>query len=350
MQLSRGSMVFLAVIALGVAGVLGVLSMLNSGGSDVEPGVPVTVEIAPGMGTGEVGEVLADAGVVDNGLEFRVQARLDERGSRIRPGTYELETGMEIGAILDVLTAVEEPTAVFTFTVPEGLTVPATLERIAAADDSPFTVEELEQALVGVPLPEWVPVEDIPEGAQLHEGLLFPATYEFFVDENAQMVLARMIEQTNRELDRIEEPDHLSRYDVLVVASLIEREVKLAEERPLVSAVIRNRLEAGMRLQVDATVQYARGEHTGRLLFDDLQIDSAWNTYETDGLPPTPIAGTGRSAIEAAARPADSDYRFYVVCDTETGEHVFAESNDGHQRNVSRYRAIQEDGGSFCDS
>jgi UPF0755 protein len=351
MQLSRGSKVFLVVLVLFGGAVIGGLFVLDAGDTDAEPGRPVTVEVTEGMGTGEVAGVLADAGVIDNVWAFRLSARFDERGGRIRPGTYDLRTSMETDEILTVLSAVEEtaPNPTFAFTIPEGLTVPATLERIAAADGSPFSVEELEEALVAVALPEWVPDEGMPEGAQEHEGLLFPATYEFYADQDAQEVLAELIAKTDAELRRVDEPEHLSLYEVLIVASLIEREVRVPEERETVSAVIRNRIASSMRLQVDATVQYARGEHTGRLLFDDLRIDSAWNTYESDGLPPTPIAGAGRAAIEAAAYPTDSDYHFYVVCDTSTGEHVFAEDHGGHQRNVARYREIQEGGGRFCD-
>lgn len=349
MQLSRGSKVFLAVVIFLGAAVLGGLYALSTGGDEGESGRTVTVVVEEGMRAGDVAEVLDEAGVISSAWAFRLAARFDDRSAQIKPGTYDLTPGMDTGEILEVLAAGEPLPPSFRFTVPEGLTVPAILERIAEAADSPFTVEALEEALVAVALPEWVPVDEVPEGAQLHEGLLFPATYEFFIDQDAQEVLGAMIAKTDEELDRLGDSPLWSRYELLVVASLIEREVRVPEERPVVSSVIRNRLDANMRLQVDATVQYARGEHTGRLLFDDLRIDSAWNTYETDGLPPTPIAAPGRAALEAAASPADTAYHFYVVCDTETGEHAFAEDSDGHQHNVQRFRQIQEEGGRFCD-
>ncbi len=348
MHLTRGSKVFLAFLVFATALVLGALYAFTTDTEDDDADETVTVEVPEGMRAGEVAGLLEDEGVINNAWAFRIAARFDERSGRIRPGTYDLHTSMDTGDILDVLSQGPPMPDSFSFTIPEGLTVPATLERIAEAEASPFGLEELEEALLGVPVPEWVPDIDLPEGAQAHEGLLFPATYEFFVDQDAQEVLAKMIAETDDVVDAVQ-PEHLDAYEVLIAASLIEREVRVPEERPVVSSVIANRLGAGMRLQIDASVQYARGEHTGRLLFDDLEIDSAWNTYESDGLPPTPIAAPGRAAIEAAANPADTDYHYYVVCDTETGEHAFAEGDQGHQENVARFREIQDDGGRFCE-
>lgn len=353
MELSRGSKITLVVLLLAVAVVGGAVWTLvatgGTAGGDLATGETVTVEIPEGVGAEEVAERLSEAGVIENTFSFRAAARLDGRSGEIRPGEYELETGMSTSEILDVVTAGPPPRETFTFTVPEGLTVEQTLERIAEAEGSPFDVPELEEALVGVPLPEWVPVDELPDGAQLYEGLLFPATYTHFVEDNAQAVLSEMIATTGEALDAVAEPEGRSRYELLVIASLIEREVRVAEEREIVSSVIANRLSDGMRLQIDATVQYARGEHSGQLLFDDLRIDSAWNTYESDGLPPTPIAAPGQASIDAAAAPADSPYRFYVVCDTETGEHSFAETTSEHESNVAAYRTIQDEGGRVCE-
>ena len=353
MELSRGSKVLLLsmlfVLALVGGSLFALIAASEAEDGPAEDGTEVTVTIPEGAGADDVGDILAEEGVIERAWAFRLMSRLDGRAGQIRAGEYELEAGMNTGEILDVLTEGPPLPDSFAVTLPEGLTVEQSLERIAEAEDSPFDVEELESALVGVPVPEWVPVDDLPEGAQVYEGLLFPATYEHFVDADPQVVLGEMIATTDEVLEGVDPPGDLSRYELLKVASLIEREVRVAEERELVSSVVANRLEDGMRLQIDATVQYAQGEHVGRLMFEDLQIDSAWNTYETDGLPPTPIAAPGQAAIDAAAEPADTDYRFYVVCDTETGEHAFAETNDAHQQNVARYREIQDEGGRVCE-
>ena len=345
---SKIALVGIAFVVAMIGGAVWAVLTDDEGAAEPTASEPVTVEIAEGSGASEVADTLAEAGVIDRAWQFSLIARIDGRGGQIRPGEYELEPGASTGELLDVLASGPPLPDSFRVTIPEGLTVEQILERVASADGSPFEVEELEEALVGVPLPEWVPTEELPEGAQLYEGLLFPATYEHFVDVDAQTVLAEMLTATGEALDAVEVPEGRSRYEILTIASLIEREVRVDGERELVSSVIANRLADSMRLQIDASVQYAQGEHQDRLLFDDLRIDSAWNTYESDGLPPTPIASPGRAAIEAAADPADTDYRFYVVCDTATGEHEFAETSEAHDANVARYREIQEEGGRVC--
>lgn len=349
-RMSGSSLAFLVFLVLAGVGFVYGLNQFNSAGADgVEAGEPVTVSIPEGTSASAVGDLLADAGVVESSLAFRGVAGLDERASQIQAGEYELTTGMDVDEVLDVLTSGPGAADTFTVTVPEGLTVADILSRIADAEDSPFTPEELEDALPGVAVPEWVPVDDLPEGAQVYEGLLFPATYDFFVDANPQEVLARMVAEMDTVMANIEPREGQTRYDVLTVASMIEREVRVAEERPVVASVIYNRLAVPMRLQIDATVQYAQGQTGERVLFEDLEIDSAWNTYETDGLPPTPIASPGRAAIEAAADPAETDFLYYVVCDIEAGAHAFAESNEEHNANVAQFRRIREEGGSFCE-
>lgn len=350
-RMSRSSLAFLLFLVLAAAAFLYGLNEFNQRDDDgVAAGQPVTVVIPEGTSAAGVGEILAEAGVVESSLTFRGVAGLDERASQIQAGEYELRTGMNADDVLEILTSGVGAPDTFTVTIPEGLTVEPTLARIADAEDSPFTVEELEEALLGVAVPEWVPVDDLPEGAQIYEGLLFPLTYEFFVNENAQEVLATLVAETDEVLSGIEPPEGLTRYDVLIVASMIEREVRVPDERPVVASVIYNRLDAPMRLQIDATVQYAQGETGEQVLFEDLEIDSEWNTYETDGLPPTPIAAPGQAAIDAAANPADTEFLYYVVCDIEAGEHVFAESNAAHNANVAQFRRIREEGGSFCDA
>ena len=200
------------------------------------------------------------------------------------------------------------------------------------SEHSPFTVEELEAALDGVALPDWVPLEELPGAAEPFEGLLFPDTYDFPLDIDPQSLLSRLVLQTERVMEGIQPPPNLSRYQVLVMASLVEREARLREEQPRIAAVMHNRLARDMALQIDATVLYALGEHKDRVLYSDLEIDSPWNTYRSKGLPPTPISGAGRAAIEAAAKPAQEDYLYYVVVDPQTGRHGFSRTLEEHNR------------------
>ncbi|MDP8971408.1 MAG: endolytic transglycosylase MltG [Actinomycetota bacterium] len=340
MELSTGSKAFLAVVVAVAVLVGGGLVVLDQAGttSGTAQGRPISVEIPQGLGASGVADLLADEGVIGSPMVFTLVSRFDDRAARIKPGVYQLRAGMSTRELLGVLSTGPPRPATFRVTIPEGLTVDQTLERIANAPHSPFTVEQLEAALDRVQVPSWVPVQTLPADSEVFEGLLFPETYEFRVDSDAQDVLARLVAQTERVVAAVELPDGLDRYELLTLGSLIEREARVPDERPLISAVIHNRLAADMALQVDATVLYALGAHKERVLSKDTAVDSPWNTYEILGLPPTPISGAGRAAIEAAANPAPEDYLYYVVSDPRTGAHAFARSLAEHNDNVRRYR------------
>jgi UPF0755 protein len=348
MAVSTASKMFALVVLSFIGGVLFVLLRHDGGTASAEPeGELVTIEIPEGAAADEVGDILVDAGVLDSALPFQALTRVDPRASQIQPGTYELRAGMETEEILVRLTqraAVE----VFTVTIPEGLTVNQTLKRIADAKESPFTVKQLREALAGVALPAWVPT-DLPQDAVPFEGLLAPNTYAFPADINAQDKLNALLAETDSLLQQLG-VDEGDRYETLILASLIEREVRVPEERPTVASVIRNRLADDQRLQIDATVLYAKGEAGTRVLHRDTDVASPWNTYQVAGLPPTPIAAPGEAAMSAAVEPADTDFLFYVVCDFDTGQHAFAKTFEQHQRNQARYREIRDaQAGSYCD-
>lgn len=335
---ARPARLLVVLVVLGVlvgAAIAGVNTFLRPSASQDAGGDTVTVEVPEGATASSVGDLLAAEGVVSNSWVFRLQARFDDRASRIRPGTYDIARDATTGDILEQLSAVPEAAPTFTVTIPEGLRVSETLQRIADAPDSPFRRRQLRRALSMVALPAGVP-QDLPDGAEPFEGLLFPSTYEFRRDAPAAEVLARLVTETEAVLDAVDPPEGLDRYEVLTLASLIEREARLRDEQPQISSVIANRLEEGMPLQIDATVLYALGEQKDRVLLSDLEVDSPWNTYRVQGLPPTPISGAGRGAIEAAASPADTDFLYYVVIDPETGEHGFSASYEEFLENKRR--------------
>lgn len=305
---------------------------------------PVTVTIPEGASLSEIAQILEDQGVVRSALAFTTAARIDGRGGSIQAGEYVLAPGASTPELLEVLVAGPPRPDVFTVTIPEGLTVTQTLERIAEADGSPFDTGQLRAALAMVALPEWVPQRELPEGAEPFEGLLFPNTYEFTVEQPAEEVLTRLVAETDEVLTQVgaAQRNDLTLYETLTLASLIEREARLAEERPLVSSVIHNRIGDGMLLQIDATVVYgiavATGERPSSLTTADYEFDTPWSTYLHAGLPPTPISAAGRASIEAAARPADSDFYFYVVEDPATGRHRFSETFEEHQQAIAEIR------------
>ncbi len=177
------------------------------------------------------------------------------------------------------------------------------------------------------------------------EGFLFPATYEITAATSAQelvdLQLAAYAANTSGIDYAFARKKNLTRFDVLTIASMIEREVVVASERPLVASVIYNRLKAGMLLGIDATVQYAVGEWKTELTAADLAIDSPYNTRRFAGLPPGPIASPGADSIRAAARPKQTDFIYYVARNDGSGRHYFSSSAEQFEIDVQRSRANQ---------
>jgi len=175
------------------------------------------------------------------------------------------------------------------------------------------------------------------------EGFLFPATYDLFPDTTADQIVDQQLQAYRDRTDGIDfsyaRSRNLTRYDVLIIASLVEREVRVPAERPLVAAVIYNRLRADMRLDIDATVQYALGEWKAELTQSDLEIDSPYNTRRYTGLPPGPICNPGSASIAAAARPARVGYLYYVARNDGTGRHYFGRTAAEHDANIARAAA-----------
>jgi UPF0755 protein len=286
----------------------------------VPPGQEVTITVASGQSSVEIGRALRDAGVVDSVNRFRDVA--EERGldGLLKPGTYKLVTGMSIDAVLDILA--KGPSTGVSFTIPEGYTVAQIVDKIAATKQ--FTKAELTKALKSKDL--IIPYR--PKGVTSLEGLLFPDTYGIEDDDTAESVLQDMLSQLEIVLSRHElstAPRGLNPYELLIVASMIEREAKVDGDRPKIAAVIYNRLAADKPLEIDATVEYAVGH--GGLSERDLRSSSPYNTYAHAGLPPTPIAAPGEAAIQAALKPADGDWLYYVLASKE-GEHAFTRDYD----------------------
>jgi UPF0755 protein len=303
------------------------------GGSDettttVVAGLAVEVEVPAGSSAGAIGAILADAGVINSATDFEREVRAQRVGDRLQAGTYDMETGSAIPAVIAVL--LEGPgSGVYRLTVIEGLRIDQMLDSIAGQTD--FTVEQLTEALLdGSVTTSLRPGR--PDDLQDWEGLLFPDTYEFSTRDGPADVLQLMADTTGDRVAAVDwsylEEQGLSVYDGLVIASLIEREAALDEERPIIASVIFNRLGIEMPLQIDATVVYVlKGMPEGGLSLADLQIDSPYNTYRYIGLPPTPISGARPASLRAAATPADTDFLYYVLAG-EDGSHAFTADYD----------------------
>lgn len=306
---------------------------------DVVPGLEVTVEIPPGSSASDIGAILASQGVVRSALQFEAAVRNVEAAGSLKAGAYRLETLMDPAEVVAIL--ITGPVAdVYRVTVVEGLRVAEILTRLAEASGQAYP--DFEAALLGGEVD--TSLRPIPARPSLSdwEGLLFPDTYEFAASAQPASILQRLASTMEQRVDSIDwsrlEEKGLSPYDGIIIASLIEAEVQLDAERPLVSSVIHNRLDLGMSLDIDATVLYAL--NTRDVSQFDRQVDSPYNTYLVAGLPPTPIAAPGRASLEAAAAPAETDFLYYVLSDLEGG-HAFAATLEEHNANVAKAR---EDG------
>ena len=341
--LAAAMVVLTAVLVIGGASYLGrqvgaALGPEDETGApvDVEPGQPVEIVIASGSSGQDIGAMLAVQGVVHSALEFEVAVRNIDAAQRLQAGTYALTTLMDPAEVVAVLVAGPTP-AVYRVTVIEGLRVEEMLVKLA--EITPHEYSELEDALLGGDVVS--SLREMPEQTTLSdwEGLLFPDTYEFAKSAPPESILQRMASKMEQRVNSIDWSDWralgYTEYEGIVLASLIEAEVRVDDERAVVSSVIHNRLAEGMKLDIDATVYYALG--TRDVTRFDRTVDSPYNTYVVVGLPPTPIALPGKASLVAAASPEATEYFFYVLADRD-GNHVFAKTFDEHLDNVNRAR------------
>lgn len=330
-----------AVVVAGIA-IVSVAASLGSRVGDalasedttplVEAGIPVTIEIPPGATGERIAEILETNGVVASASEFAATVRAEGLDDALRAGTYDMETGMTAAQAAAILSA--GPTVrVFDILVREGLRVTEILDVLAEA--SSIDRAEFERALTDGSVT--TTVADIPADPELSdwEGLLFPDTYRFSEEATASDILNRMSATMAQRMDSVDwsalEAAGFTRYEGIILASLIESEVRVASERELVSSVLRNRLADGQRLEIDATVLYGLG--TRDVTQFNNESASPYNTYRVDGLPPTPISAPSLASLRAAANPADTDFRYYVLA-AEDGSHAFAETFEQHLVNV----------------
>ena len=302
----------------------------------------IMVEIEPGMSGRSIGNLLEEEGVIKSSTVFYLLLRFKEVDN-LRAGYYRFSTSNTLLEIIEKLQQGDEEK--FKVTIPEGFTLAEILNRFAALELPKFEREilerEINEELSQINL-ERNFENKLPETVDLYpaEGFIIPTTYNFpmsYQEEDiAESLIDYFIEQREPLLKKAAAESEYSAYQLLIIASLIEEEGKLEAENELIASVIYNRLERGMPLQLDATVQYALPERTERVLYQDLEIESPYNTYKIKQLPPTPIASPGDLAVEAAINPAESDYLFYFA--REDGSHVFTESYDQHleqQREVN---------------
>lgn len=298
--------------------------------STTEPprGATVSVDINPGMNATEIGALLEEEGVINSSAEFVdvVKARGSE--DDLQPGIYQLAQGQELVSVVEQL---ERGTgsASFKVTIPEGLAASQTAALLAkdgVMDGESYA--ELAQQPQKFVVPK---VGGSEVAVDTLEGLLFPSTYYLLKGDGPTELIGAQLaafDSKTQSLPWSRAKDlGLTTYEIVIVASLIEKEASIADERAKVAAVIYNRLKKDMSLGIDATVRYALGKWTGALTAKDLEVDSPFNTRVNKGLPPSPIASPGVAALKAALNPADVNYLYYVLSDVD-GHHFFTDSYD----------------------
>jgi uncharacterized YceG family protein len=305
----------------------------------------VRVNVPEGANAGRIGTLLEERGVVDSSTFFQVNATVTNRRGKLRPGDYTLLEGMSNGAALDALVKGPKAKVVKTVnvTVPEGLSI---REAAPVVDKGPLRGSYLKAARSARTLRK-LRALGAPSGTRTAEGFLFPATYTLLASAPARNLVDRQLATFKESMAKVDlsyaKEKNLSRYDVLIIASMVEREAQLDRERPLVAAVIYNRLKDGMTLGIDATIRYYENNWQRPLRVSELERDSPYNTRLNRGLPPTPIGNPGLASLKAAANPKRGvDYLFYVRKPGDTGEHAFSSTDAQFQRDVAKYQASRE--------
>jgi uncharacterized YceG family protein len=298
----------------------------------------VEVRIPANSGVSTVGDVLERRGVVSSGFFFGLRVRLSGHSGDLHPGVYPLNRDMSYGAVIDAL--VRGPSAAKTVdvTIPPGRAIRQTAARLAAAH-IPLRGSYLAAARRSRLL------DPVSYGASRStpnlEGFLFPDTYQMRVGSPASDLVARQLQAFKKKFATVDlraaKTKNLSAYDVLIIASMIEREADLDRERPMIARVIYNRLKQGIPLGIDATTRYELNDFTRPLTSSDFARKSPYNTRLNKDLPPTPIGNPGMASIQAAAHPVNGKLLYYVVKPGACGEHAFSTTYAQFLKDAQRY-------------
>jgi UPF0755 protein len=295
-------------------------------------GAPARVIIPRGASFSQATDSLAKAKLVGWPKMFRLYGRVTGGDRNIKPGTYLLKHGTPWRDIISALNGGRG--LVNTITIPEGYTVSQITPLLARTLKVP--ADSVQAAMKDTALLARL---DIPSPTL--EGYLFPDTYAFPVGTTARQAVREMVydfeRRWNSGWDAKASALKINRNDLVTMASIVEREARVPEERPVIAAVYYNRLRKGMLLQADPTIQYALGHHVGRVLYKDLAVQSPYNTYVHKGLPPGPVASPGMASLNAAANPANIPYLYFVA--SPDGHHEFRMTLDEHTNAVRQVRA-----------
>ena len=294
----------------------------------------INVKIREGLSTAEIADRLAEKGIIDSTLKFRLMARIYGYDDKLRPGSYSFTVGMSEDEVFAKLLTGEKK--LVQFTVPEGFGVKEIANRL-------YNLELADKEEFLRLAEDYAPFEYMHKHKDTFfaaEGFLFPDTYTVESDVEIEEILSLMANTFDEKLTRAMREQalkmDLSIYELITLASLVEREVRFPEDRAIVAQVLLKRLKMNMPLQTDATLQYLMDTPKEEVSIADTQIDSPYNTYQHVGLPPGPIANPGMAAIEAVLHPADTDYLYFVA--DRSGHNHYANTYEEHLNLVNKYR------------
>lgn len=320
----------LALAAFGISSFMKGCSSEPVDGNAVVVNSDMQVTIPAGATANDVADMLEDAGVVPGAGEFLDRA--DQLGvtDQFQAGTYSFASGMTLDQVINAIATGDLGGA--SVTIPEGYTVKQVAKAVAEATDGRIKAKEFQAAAKASNY-----AADFEFVANAYddslEGFLFPKTYRISESDTADTVIRAMLNQYATEMSslNLDSVEGYGSYDVLIIASLIEREAQLDEERPLVASVIYNRLAIDMPLQIDATTAYLYGSD---FTVDQLHEEGPYNTYDQMGLPAGPICSPGAASLSAAVNPENTDYLYYVTTGDGSGAHNFSETYEEHQQNI----------------
>jgi uncharacterized YceG family protein len=313
------------------------------------------VKIPKGSSVGEVGELLEKKGVisagfiVDGSTLFQARVTLSGDRSNIIAGKHVMRKDMSYGDAIDALTKEPKPVqvakpGVITVTIPEGQSRPITAKLLKEDGVKGSYMKATKKSKI------LNPAEYGGKNAKDLEGFLYPDTWEYDTRKPVKDLVALQLRDFKRKIKKVNmkyaKSKNLTVYDVVTIASMIEREAGVPKQRKLVASVIYNRLHEGMTLGIDSTIRFATGNYEQPLTQSQLESDSPYNTRTHQGLPPGPINSPGLAALNAAAHPANTDFLFYVNNPNSCNELAFAKTEEEFLADAARYeRAREKNGG-----
>lgn len=322
----------------------GIYFKSRSGAYDVNEEKKVVVNIPSGSGTDSIADILSDAKLIKNKLVFKINVKMSGKASQFKAGEYQFDQSYTNGEIINDIAAGKIYHSGPKVTVKEGAT---SIEIIDELVKKNLGTKENYEKLINNPDEFRDKYEFLKDkNIKSLEGFLYPSTYFCTEGESEREVISRMLNKFDEmykykikpEMDKHKD---LNFYDVMKMASIIEKEAVVDKDRPLISSVFYNRLAKDMPLQSDATIQYAFKERKKVVTYEDLKIESPYNSYKYKGLPPTPIANPSWKSIEAAINPAETDY-LYFVAKTDGGENNYAKTYEEHLKNEKQYKEQRE--------